>query len=58
MILSLRNSRDFLKALDVMTELAKGFRSGEEKGWLTDEDLDRHFARRTTTVFMEEGSER
>ena len=41
-----------------MTELAKGFRSGEEKGWLTDEDLDRHFARRTTTVFMEEGSER
>ena len=58
---SIEDDEDFEKAkamVALMTELAKGFRSGEEKGWLTDEDLDRHFARRTTTVFMEEGSER
>ena len=57
----IEDDEEFEKAkamVALMTELAKGFRSGEEKGWLTDEDLDRHFARRTTTVFMEEGSER
>ena len=30
--------------LQLMTELLKGFRSGEEQGWLSDEDVDRHFA--------------
>lgn len=58
---SIEDDEEFEKAkamVALMSELAKGFRSGEEKGWLTDEDLDRHFAHRTTTVFMEEGSER
>jgi hypothetical protein len=30
----------------LMTEINKGILSGEEKGWLSDEDLDRHFRER------------
>ena len=28
----------------LMTELDKGFQSGEQQGWKTEEDLDRHLA--------------
>ena len=34
----------------LLTELNKGFRSGEEEGWLTDEDLDSHFAARRRSM--------
>ena len=27
-----------------MTELVKGFNSGEEEHWLTEEEVDRHFS--------------
>lgn len=57
---SIEDDEEFEKAkamVALMTELTKGFRSGEENGWLTDEDLDRHFARKNSTVFMEEGAE-
>ena len=30
--------------LKLMTELVKGFESGNNEGWLSDDDLDRHFA--------------
>lgn len=32
--------------LKLMTELNKGFRSGEEKGWISEDEVDRHFADR------------
>lgn len=38
--------RDFEKAqatIRLMNELAKGRKSGEEKGWLTPEDVREHF---------------
>jgi len=57
---SIEDDEEFEKAkamVALMTELTKGFQSGEEKGWFTDEDLDRHFARKNTPVFMEEGAE-
>ena len=58
---SIEDDEQFEKAkamVTLLTELANGFRSGEEKGWLTDEDLDRHFTGKTKTVLMEEGAER
>ena len=30
--------------LKLMTELNRGFQSGDQEGWLSEEDLDRHFA--------------
>ena len=30
--------------LKLMTELNKGFQSGKQQGWKTEEDLDRYFA--------------
>ena len=29
----------------LMTELARGFRSGDEQGWISEEEADAHFAR-------------
>ena len=43
----IEDDEDFEKAksmIKLRTELNKGFRSGEEQGWLTDDDVDRHFA--------------
>ena len=31
-------------AMQLMDELAKGRKSGEEEGWLTSEDLRKHFS--------------
>ncbi len=43
---SIEDDEEFEKAramVKLMTELNKGILSGEEKGWLSDEDLDKHF---------------
>ncbi|MBR3017030.1 MAG: prevent-host-death protein [Clostridia bacterium] len=56
---SIEDDEAFEKAkamVALMTELTRGFRDGEEKGWLTDEDLDRHFAMRRQAL-AEEGAE-
>ena len=44
--LTKNDDEEFEKAramVKLMTELNKGILSGEEKGWLSDEDLDKHF---------------
>ena len=44
---SIEDDEEFEKnkaMLKLMTELVKGFNSGEEDGWLSDEDVDRHFS--------------
>ena len=46
---SIEDDEEFEKAkamVKLLTELNKGFQSGEEKGWLSEEDVDRHFAER------------
>jgi hypothetical protein len=46
---SIEDDKEFEKAramVKLMTEINKGILSGEEKGWLSDEDLDRHFRER------------
>ena len=30
--------------LKLMTELNRGFQAGDQQGWLSEDDLDRHFA--------------
>lgn len=43
----IEDDEEFEKAkamIKLLTELNKGFRSGDEQGWLSDEDVDRHFA--------------
>lgn len=34
----------------LLTELHKGFRSGEEQGWLSEKNVRRHFAERRKEV--------
>ncbi len=44
---SIEDDKEFEKSkarLKLMTELVKGLRSGEEEGWLSEEDVDKHFA--------------
>ena len=36
--------------IKLLTEVNKGFASGEDKGWLSEEDVDRHFAQRRKMV--------
>ncbi len=46
---SIEDDEEFEKAkamVKLMTELNKGIQSGEEEGWLSDEDLDKHFSER------------
>ena len=48
---SIEDDEEFEKnkaMLKLMTELVKGFNSGEEEGWLSDEDVDRHFSSKRT----------
>ena len=43
---SIEDDEEFEKAramVKLMTEINKGIQSGEENGWLSDEDLDKHF---------------
>ena len=43
----IEDDEEFEKAksmIKLLTELNRGFRSGEEEGWLTDDEVDRHFA--------------
>ncbi|MBP3240246.1 MAG: prevent-host-death protein [Oribacterium sp.] len=43
---SIEDDEEFEKAkaiVKLMAEINKGILSGEENGWLSDEDLDRHF---------------
>lgn len=44
---SIEDDEEFEKAkamVKLLTEINKGIRSGEEQGWLSEEDVDRHFA--------------
>ena len=44
---SIEDDEEFEKTksmLKLMMELARGFQSGEEQGWLSEEVVDRHFA--------------
>lgn len=44
---SIEDDEEFEKAramVKLLTEINKGIQSGEEQGWLSEEDLDRHFA--------------
>ena len=46
---SIEDDEEFEKAramVKLLTEINKGIRSGEEQGWLSEEDLDRHFAKK------------
>ena len=36
--------------LQLMMELVKGFRSGEEQGWLSEDDVDKHFAEKKAVI--------
>ena len=36
--------------LQLMMELVKGFRSGEEQGWLSEDDVDKHFAEKKAVM--------
>ena len=43
----IEDDEEFEKAkamIKLFTELNRGFSSGEEKGWLSEDDVDRHFA--------------
>lgn len=45
----IEDDEEFEKAkamVKLLTELNKGFQSGEEQGWISDEDIDEHFAKR------------
>ena len=57
---SIEDDEEFEKAkamVALMTELTKGFQSTEEEGWLTDDDLDSHFAKKRALKLAEEGAE-
>lgn len=44
---SIEDDEEFEKTkamLKLMTELNRGFNSGEQKGWLPENDVDKHFA--------------
>lgn len=44
---SIEDDEEFEKAkamVRLLTEINKGFQSGEENGWLSDEDVRKHFA--------------
>ena len=44
---SIEDDEEFEKAramVKLLTEINKGIQSGEEQGWLSEEDLDKHFA--------------
>ena len=50
---SIEDDEEFEKTkamLQLMTALVKGFRSGEEQGWLSEEDVDRHFAAKKASM--------
>ena len=46
---SIEDDEEFEKAramVRLLTEITKGVQAGEEQGWLSDEDLDKHFIER------------
>lgn len=46
---SIEDDEEFEKnkaMLKLMTELNRGFRSGEQEGWLSEKDIDRHFTQK------------
>ena len=45
-IIDMRDYEKMRATLQLMSELAKGKRSGEEKGWLSSEDIRAHFRAR------------
>ena len=53
----IEDDEEFEKAkamIKLLTEVNRGFASGEQKGWLSEEDVDRHFAQRRKMI-METG---
>lgn len=54
----IEDDEEFEKAralIRLLTELNRGFRSGEEKGWLSEEEVDRHFSERKKMMQEAEG---
>ncbi len=52
---SIEDDEEFEKSramLKLMTELVKGLRSGEEQGWLSEEDVDKHFAEKKAKMLF------
>lgn len=52
---SIEDDDEFEKAkamVRLLTEINKGFQSGEEQGWLSDEDIDKHFAEKKRLMKM------
>lgn len=46
---SIEDDEEFENAkamVKLLTEVNRGIQSGEERGWLSDEDVDKHFAKR------------
>ena len=53
----IEDDEEFEKAkamIKLLTEVNRGFTSGEDKGWLSEEDVDRHFAQKRK-MMMETG---
>lgn len=46
-ILDIQEYENIKATLELMSELAKGRNSGEEKGWLTSDDVRLHFQKRS-----------
>lgn len=46
-ILDIQEYENIKATLELMSELAKGRKSGEEKGWLTSDDVRFHFQKRS-----------
>lgn len=46
-ILDIQEYENIKATLELMSELAKGRKSGEEKGWLTSDDVRLHFQKRS-----------
>ncbi|MDE5891381.1 MAG: type II toxin-antitoxin system prevent-host-death family antitoxin [Acetatifactor sp.] len=49
-IVDIQDYEKSLATITLMNELAKGKRAGEEKGWLSSEDVRAHFRARTNEL--------
>lgn len=47
-MLNIQEYENLKVSLDLMSELSKGRKSGEEKGWLTSEDVKLNFKKHIT----------
>ena len=54
---SIEDDEEFEKAksmIKLFTELNRGFTSGEKRGWLSEDDVDRHFAEKRKMLMENE----